>query len=277
MIKDIMVHLDGSSEDEIRLEHGQFLASAGRAQLIGLFTNQLPDLTVAMPMDGGAAAIQILTELQDQAMRDGDAKAKWLKQRWADLQVPSELRRLDESFGVLTGKVVKQARCADLFIATRPYGEAKSAVWPELVEAVLFGSGRAMLLVAPGQHRQGPFETVLVAWNGSRESARALREGLGFIEQASRTVVLVVDPPTDGMPCADLKAHLAHHNVVAEVVTAGSEDRPIAEIILEEARRISADLVIMGAYGHTRLREQVFGGATRDMLTTSESPILVAH
>jgi nucleotide-binding universal stress UspA family protein len=277
MIKDIMVHLDGSSEDEIRLEHGQFLASAGRAQLIGLFTNQLPDLTVAMPMDGGAAAIQILTELQDQAMRDGDAKAKWLKQRWADLQVPSELRRLDESFGVLTGKVVKQARCADLFIATRPYGEAKSAAWPDLVEAVLFGSGRAMLLVPPGQHRQGPFETVLVAWNGSRESARALREGLGFIEQASRTVVLVVDPPTDGMPCADLKAHLAHHNVVAEVVTAGSEDRPIAEIILEEARRISADLVIMGAYGHTRLREQVFGGATRDMLTTSESPILVAH
>jgi nucleotide-binding universal stress UspA family protein len=277
MIKDIMVHLDGSSEDEIRLEHGQFLASAGRAQLIGLFTNQLPDLTVAMPMDGGAAAIQILTELQDQAMRDGDAKAKWLKQRWADLQVPSELRRLDESFGVLTGKVVKQARCADLFIATRPYGEAKSAAWPDLVEAVLFGSGRAMLIVPPGQHRQGPFETVLVAWNGSRELARALREGLEFIEQASRTVVLVVDPPTDGMPCADLKAHLAHHNVVAEVVTAGSEDRPIAEIILEEARRISADLVIMGAYGHTRLREQVFGGATRDMLTTSESPILVAH
>ena len=277
MIKDIMVHLDGSPEDEIRLEHGQALASAGRAQLIGLFTNQVPDLTVAMPMDGGAAAIQILTELQDQAMRDGDARAKWLKQRWAGLQVPNELRRLDESFGVLAGKAVKQARCADLFIATRPYGEAKSAVWPDLVEAVLFGSGRAMLIVPPGQHRQGPFETVLVAWNGSRESARALREGLEFIEQASRTVVLVVDPPTDGMPCADLKAHLAHHNVVAEVVTAESEDRPIAEIILEEARRISADIIIMGAYGHTRLREQVFGGATRDMLTTAESPILVAH
>ncbi|MBQ0818717.1 universal stress protein, partial [Microvirga sp. HBU67558] len=72
----------------------------------------------------------------------------------------------------------------------------------------------------------------MVAWNGSRESARALREGLEFIEQASRTVVLVVDPPTDGMPCADLKAHLAHHNVVAEVVNAGSEGRPVAAIIL---------------------------------------------
>jgi nucleotide-binding universal stress UspA family protein len=277
MIKDIMVHLDGSPEDEIRLEHGQALATAGRAHLIGLFTNQLPDLTVAMPMDGGAAAIQVLTELQDQALKDGDATARRLTERLAGLQVPSELRRFDETFGALTGKVVDQARCADLFIATRPYGGAETAVWPDLVEAVLFGSGRALLLVPPGRHRQGPIETVLVAWNGSREAARALREGLDFIEQAARVVVLVVDPPPDTKPYAEVKAHLAHHNVVAEAVTADSRDRDVADVILEEARRISADLVIMGAYGHTRLREQVFGGATRDMLTASESPILVAH
>src|SRR5918993_953097 len=186
MIKDIMVHLDGSPEDEIRLEHGQAFATAGRAHLIGLFTNQLPDLTIAMPMDGGAAAIQVLTELQDQALKDGDATARRLTERLAGLQVPSELRRFDETFGALSGKVVDQARCADLFIATRPYGGAETAVWPDLVEAVLFGSGRALLLVPPGRHRQGPIQTVLVAWNGSREAARALRERLGFIEQAAR-------------------------------------------------------------------------------------------
>ncbi|MBM6581513.1 universal stress protein [Microvirga sp. BT689] len=277
MIKDIMVHLDGSPEDEIRLEHGQALASPGRAHLIGLFTNQLPDLTVAIPMDGGAAAIQVLTELQDQALKEGDATAKRLTERLAGLQVTGELRRFDETFGALSGKVVDQARCADLFIATRPYGGAETAVWPDLVEAVLFGSGRALLLVPPGRHRQGPIQTVLVAWNGSREAARALREGLDFVEQAARVVVLVVDPPADTRSYAEVKAHVAHHNVVAEVVTADSRDRAVAEVILEEARRISADLVIMGAYGHTRLREQVFGGATRDMLTASESPILVAH
>lgn len=277
MIKDIMVHLDGSPEDEIRLEHGQALATAGRAHLIGLFTNQIPDLTVAMPMDGGAAGIQVLTELQDEALRDGDATARRLTERLASLQVPSELRRFDETFGALSGKVVDQARCADLFIATRPYGGAETAVWPDLVEAVLFGSGRTLLLVPPGRHRQGPIQTVLVAWNGSREAARALREGLDFIEQATRVVVLVVDPPAGTMPYAEVKAHLAHHNVVAEVVTADSRDSSVADVILVEARRVSADLVIMGAYGHTRLREQVFGGATRDMLTASESPILVAH
>jgi nucleotide-binding universal stress UspA family protein len=277
MIRDIMVHLDGSPEDEIRLEHGQAIASAGRVHLIGIFTNLLPDLTVAMPMDGGAAAMQVLTELEDKARQDGDANAKRLTERLASLQVPSELRRLDETFGVLSAKVVEQAHCADLFIATRPYGEADSPVWTDLVEAVLFGSGRALLLVPPGRHRQGPIQTVLVAWNGSREAARALREGLPFIEQAARTVVLVVDPPSDTMPWAEVEGHLARHGVVAEVITAESQDRRVADVILDEARRLSADLVIMGGYGHTRLRELVFGGATRDVLTASESPLLVAH
>src|SRR5215207_1296882 len=219
MIKDLMVHLDGSPEDEIRLEHGQAIASAGRAHLIGIFTNLLPDLTVAMPMDGGAAAMQVLTELEDKARQDGDATAKRLTERLASLQVSCELRRLDETYGALSATVVEQARCADLFIATRPYGEADAPLWTDLVEAVLFGSGRALLLVPPGRHRQGPIQAVLVAWNGSREAARALREGLDFIEQAARTVVLVVDPPSDTNPCAEVKAHLAHHNVVAEVAT----------------------------------------------------------
>jgi len=277
MIRDIMVHLDGSPEDEIRLEHGQAIASAGRVHLIGIFTNLLPDLTVAMPMDGGAAAMQVLTELEDKARQDGDATAKRLTERLASLQVPSELRRLDEISGVLSAKVVEQAHCADLFIATRPDGEADSLVWTDLVEAVLFGSGRALLLVPPGRHRQGPIQTVLVAWNGSREAARALREGLPFIEQAARIVVLVVDPPSDTMPWAEVEGHLARHGVVAEVATAESQDRRIADVILDEARSVSADLIIMGGYGHTRLREHVFGGATRDMFSAADSPMLVAH
>lgn len=277
MIKDIMVHLDGSPEDEIRLEHGQALASAGRAHLIGIFTNLLPDLTIAMPMDGGAAAIQVLTELDDKARQDGDTTAKRLTERLASLQVPSELRRLDEIYGTLSAKVVEQARCADLFIATRPNDGTETPDWSELVEAVLFGSGRALLLVPPGRHRQGPIQTVLVAWNGSREAARALREGLPFIEQAARTVVLVVDPPPDTTPWVEVESHLARHGVVAEVATAESQDRRVADVILDEARSVSADLIIMGGYGHTRLREQVFGGATHDMLSTADSPLLVAH
>lgn len=277
MFKDIMVHLDGSPEDEIRLEHGQVIASGGQAHLIGILTNLLPDLTIAMPMDGAAAAMQVLTELEDRARQDGDAAAKRLTERLAGLQGPTELRRLDGTYGTLSAKVVERARCADVFIATRPYGETDTPLWPDLVEAVLFGSGRALLLVPPGRRPQGPIQTMLVAWNGSREAARALREGLGFIEAAARTVVLVVDPPPDTRPGMEVEGHLARHGVVAEIVTAESQGRRVADVILDEARRLSADLVVMGGYGHTRLREHVFGGATLDMLTVSDISLLVAH
>jgi len=278
MIKDIMVHLDGSPEDEIRLEYGQALASAGQAHLIGVFTNLLPELSIAMPFDGGAAAIvQVVTELEEQARRDGDATAKRLTERLTGLQVPTEMRRFDETFGTMSTKVAEQARYADLFVATRPYGAGDTPVWLDLVEAVLFGSGRGLLIVPPGRHRQGPVQTVLVAWNGSREAARALSEGMSFIRNANRTVVLTIDPQHEATAGSDVKAHLARHGVTAEIVAIESQGRQVADVVLEESNLVSADLVIMGGYGHTRLREQVFGGATLDMLTISDRPLLLAH
>lgn len=277
MIQDIMVHLDGSAADEVRLEYGQAIASMWQAHLTGIVTNLLPDLAIPMPMDGGAAAIQVLTDLENQARRDGDAVARQLTERLASLQVRSELRRFDETFGALLAKVVNQARCADLFIATRPYGQADTSLWTDLVEAVLFGSGRALLLVPPTRHRLRPIRTVLVAWNGSREAARALREGLDLIERATRTIVLLVDPPVGTTLEAEVELHLTRHGVIAEVMKTESRGRGIGDVILDEANRLSADLIVMGGYGHARLREQVFGGATRDVLTAAEIPLLMAH
>ena len=278
MIKDIMVHLDGSLEDEIRLEYGQVLASAGQAHLIGVFTNLLPDLSIAMPFDGGAAAVvQIVTELEEQARKDGDATSKRLTERLTGLQVPTEMRRFDETFGTMSIKVAEQARYADLFIATRPYGAGDTPVWLDLVEAVLFGSGRGLLVLPPGYRQSGSVRTVLVAWNGSREAARALGEGMGFIQNASRTIALMIDPKADARMGQDIERHLACHGVTAEIVAVESQGRRVADVVLDEARRVSADLIVMGGYGHTRLREQVFGGATLDMLTICDRPILLAH
>lgn len=278
MIKDIMVHLDGSPEDEIRLEYGQVLASAGQAHLIGVFTNLLPDLSIAMPFDGGAAAVvQIVTEMEEQARKDGDATSKRLAERLTGLQVPTAMRRFDETFGTMSIKVAEQARYADLFVATRPYGVGDTADWLDLVEAVLFGSGRGLLIVPPGCRQSGSIRTVLVAWNGSREAARALGEGMGFIQNASRTTALMIDPKAEAGMGQDIERHLARHGVTAEIVAVESRGRRVADVVLDEARRVSADLVVMGGYGHTRLREQVFGGATLDMLTISDRPVLLAH
>lgn len=278
MIRDVMVHLDGSPEDEIRLEYGQILVPSEGGHLIGVFTNLLPDMSIAMPFDGGAAAVvQIVTELEQQARKDGDAAAGRLADRLTGLQVPTELRRFDETFGTMSIKVTEQARYADLFVATRPYGAGDTPVWLDLVESVLFGSGRGLLIVPPGYRQQGPMKSVLVAWNGSREAARALGEGLSLVEKADRTVVLLIDPKPDAAMESDIKTHLSRHGVAPEIVSVESQGRRVADVVLDEARQLSADLVVMGGYGHTRLREQVFGGATLDMLTISDRPILLAH
>lgn len=277
MLKDIMVHLDGSPEDEARLDYGRAIAAAERAHLIGLYTNRLPELTIAMPMDGGAAAMQVMAELDEQARRDGDVTARRLTDKLMGFDTPSEFRRLDGMIGRVTAQAVGQARCADLFVTTRPYGDAGASDWSDLVEAVLFGSGRALLLVPPGHRGRARFDTVLLPWNGSREAARALREGLSFIRSAGRTVILVADPQAGGIPGAEVKQHLAHHGANAEIVTVESQGRAVADVIMAEARRLEADLIVMGGYGHTRIREQVFGGVTREMLGASDRPILMAH
>ncbi len=277
MIKDIMVHLDGSAEDEIRLNFAELIASTWSARLTATFTNLLPDLAIATPMDGGSAMMQMLSDWQDQAQQEGDAISERLAARLAGIGAPYELRRVDETLSNVASAVERLARCADLFVTTRPYSDDAEATWGRLVEAVLFGSGRALLLLPSGYSRPGPIQTVVMAWNDSRAAARAMRQGLSFIEKAISTVVLIVDPKPSFDPGFQITKHLAQYSTNVSVICAESRNRQISQVLLDEAHRVSADLIVMGGYGHTRLREQVFGGATLEMLTASEYPMLLAH
>jgi nucleotide-binding universal stress UspA family protein len=115
-----------------------------------------------------------------------------------------------------------------------------------------------------------------------REAARAVAEAAPLIARATRTQVLVVDPPamrdgSQGEPAADIARHLGHLGTSVEVGIVESQGRDVSEIMLEQAHRMSADLIVMGGYGHSRAREWMLGGATRDMLSTSDIPILMAH
>jgi hypothetical protein len=163
MIKDIVVHLDGSAEDEIRLDFAEVIASTWSARLTATFTNLLPDLAVATPMDGGSAMMQMLSDWQDQAQQEGDPVSERLAARPVGIGAPYELRWVDETLSNAASAVERQARCADLFVTTRPYSNAAEPAWGRLVEAVLFGSGRALLLLPAGYSRQGPIQTVVVA------------------------------------------------------------------------------------------------------------------
>ncbi|MGO4570827.1 universal stress protein [Microvirga sp. 2TAF3] len=282
MIRDIVVHLDGSPEDELRLEHAEAIAATTQAHITGLFTNPLPDLATLTPVDGGAAAAQVLADLEEEARDNGDRVQQRLSERFSRLSVPNEIRRLDGTLDQLADYAASEARRADLFVAMRPYDGDGAMQWDDLFEAVLFESGRGIYVVPPGRKPSDVVRRILVAWRDTRETARAVAEAAPFIEKATRTDVLVVDPKTEiagGQPAPDidLARHLDRYGTNVEVSLLESGGRAVSEIILDQARRMSADVIVMGAYGHSRAREWILGGATRDMLEGSEFPILMAH
>ncbi|CUA91051.1 Universal stress protein family [Chelatococcus sambhunathii] len=278
MIRDILVHLDGSAADETRIIHAEAIAGHFDAHVTGLFTNIVP--TPFIPAADGLAAASILEESRRQAEAAGESQAARLAQRLDTLAMPSELRRFDLFADAVWSAVARQARACDLFVALRPYGADGSSHWPEVVEAALFGSGRGVYLAPPDAPARA-FETVLVAWSDTREAAHAVAEAMPLLRLAKQVVVATVDadgPPEEDReePGADLARHLDRHGVRVELRHV-PEWREVSRALLNETEKSGADLAVLGAYGHSRLREWVLGGATRDFLTQCPVPMLMAH
>jgi nucleotide-binding universal stress UspA family protein len=175
------------------------------------------------------------------------------------------------------------ARYADLTILGQrdPDSDATGPIRPR-PERVTLASGRPILVVPYA----GRFETigkcVLIAWNASREAARAVADAMPLLAAADRVTVLAVDPQSgpDGhgdLPGADIALHLARHEVKAQIERTVSADVPIGEVLLSRAADLGADLLVMGAYGHSRARELLLGGATRTILASMTIPVLMSH
>ncbi len=278
MIRDILVHLDGSAQDETRIIHAEAIAGPFDAHVTGLFTNVVP--TPVIPAADGLAVASILEENRLQAEAAGDAHATRLAQRLDALAAPTELRRFDLFADAVWSAVARQARACDLFVTLRPYGADESSRWPEVVEAALFGSGRGVYVVPPNVSAR-PLGTVLVAWNDTREVAHAVAEAMPLLRLAKQVVVATVDtdgPPEEDReePGADIARHLDRHGVRVDLRHL-PEWREVSRALLNEIEKSGADLAVLGAYGHSRLREWMLGGATRDFLTHCPVPMLMAH
>src|ERR1700676_1349129 len=179
MISDVMVWLDGGVSDEIRLAAVADISRRLQPKvIIGLFLNPLP---LPGPVEGDATA-----ELIDSAREAGDEIEKLLTRRLRQLERPVEIRRFDILADDIAKVAAREARSADTFVALRPNG----AMDPErLVEGVLFGSGRHLFLVPETERPKIAFDRILVAWNGSGESARALAEAMPFLYGANEVTV----------------------------------------------------------------------------------------
>ena len=275
MIKDVMVRLDGTAADEVRLAAANDIADLFQSQVIGLFLNVLP---VVIAAEDGIGAIRA-AELLQKAREAGDSIEARLTQRLARLQKPMELRRFDILNDAAGDVAAREARAADTFVALRPNGASQEPEY--LVESVLFGSGRHILLVPNRKPTKVMADRILVAWNGTRESARALAEALPYLHKAQQTTVVVVDdePPTEAqaMLGKDAVNHLKHHGIKAALHYARLRNHDVGATLIAEARRLKADLIVMGGYGHSRLREWLLGGATYELLHKAPVPLLIAH
>lgn len=275
-IRDLVVQLTGSHEDDQRLAMATSIAEAFDAHIIAVHLHVLPDiLDITDPLQSGT--IRTLLETSDQ---EADQAHEKLKVRMSTLKVSNELRRVHGLAADAGADLADIARAADLFVGTRPYGDPEGQ--HRIEEQVLFGGGRGCLFLPPGGTPHKDFQTIAVAWDKSREAARALAEAMPFLERASAVHVIHVaslweeEAKDDAKELARVIAHLSRHGILAEIATVAPLNST-GEQIEEVAHRLDADLIVMGAYAHTRLVEFVFGGATRYVLRHATLPVLMAH
>ena len=277
-LKDILVHLDGTGASQSRLDIAAGLAGRHGAHLIGLFVAEiaLPPGIIGDP--GGGAAMVLLEQMRETGLADGATAEAAFQDRIRRDGLSGEWRMLE---GMGTEIVPLHARYADLSVLGQqdPDGPGSTGA---ILEAVLFGAGRPTLVVPYAGRFAEVGRRVLVAWNASKEAARAVADAMPLLTAAESVTVLAVNPRRGigghgEEPAADIALHLARHGVkaVAEqmVAPAVGDD----EALLNAAAERNADLLVMGAYGHSRLREWVMGGVTRTILRSMTLPVLLAH
>jgi nucleotide-binding universal stress UspA family protein len=274
-LKDLLVIADNDSTYAARLDIALALAAEHHAHLTGLHVMPPPltPIYVDMPIPETVEKMQRL-ELEDAARR----AAAVFAEHAGRTTVSTEWRVAE---GDIVRVASEHARYADLTVLPQgmDLGFA-SADLTNLPEELALRVGRPVLVIP----RYGSFPKVggrvLVAWNGSREVTRAVHDALPLLRRAEQVTVLSIDPDADPerrMPGADVSLHLTRHGVTVQAATIAGADVAVGDLLLSYAADHEIDLIVMGAYGHTRLREVVLGGATRTLLRHMTVPVLMSH
>lgn len=228
----------------------------------------------------GANAL-ILQETLSQAHAEADAL---VKQAEAFLQA-SEIRwALDSGVAQMADlgrHVALRSRFSDLVISPRPYGEERNAALEIVVEAALFDGQAPVMVVPDGWSASEQPRTILVAWNESAEAMAAIRRALPFLQAADLVRIAVIDPPRHGPERSDpgglLSQMLARHGVKCEIDVLSKTMTRVSDVLNRHVTDTGSEMVVMGAYGHSRFREAILGGATRNMLEKAAVPVFLAH
>jgi nucleotide-binding universal stress UspA family protein len=206
---------------------------------------------------------------------------------WARTALPVEAIKVSgEAIGLpqlaIDPSVAQACRYADLIIAAKPYGKGHTALQAAVLEAGLFGTD-TLTLVVPDRDMnfQTPFSRMMIAWNDTDEALAAVRRSLPFLIKAQQVDIVCVDPHAHGPERSDpggaISLFLSRHGVRPEISVLARSLPKVSDVLLRFAREHDVDALVMGAYSHSRFRESLLGGVTRDVLEKLEIPVLMAH
>ncbi len=276
--KNLLLHLDHSSGCQNRLETAFALAKKHDALITGLFV--VPDYVVPSYVEA-QISVDLITDVTEKALARASETLSGYQKMADEAGV-----RLDAH--VVEGQVIpilrEHTKYSDLLILGQDQPDDPDNASYGLADALLFEGACACMVVPHSGKLALPGKRILLTWNASRESARALREAMSLMKSAETVVVLSSEPDDSdvdiarGHPHADeLARFLESHGI--ESVSSGINDMDISasDAILGQAAEMNADLIVMGAYGHARLREIILGGVTRDLLKQSPVPLFLAH
>ena len=261
---------------------GDLKLTAGLCEQVDAHLSVLVIALAAPPPIGSAGALSVAwLEEREEDMRRLDTRTAAVSALLADYALSTdvssdyaELGRGDEAIG-------RRARYADLTVIG-PDVLAGETLREKTIEGVLFYSGKPLLLVPEGVSPTLKPKRVLVAWDSRIEASRGVRESLEMLKDADDVRLVLVDPVQgednhgEG-PGADAAAYLARHGVKVTIDRLPRMNRSVADVLRQHAQDTAAELMVMGAYGHSSLRERLFGGVTKSMLEQPSLPILMAR
>ncbi len=278
-MSNILVHVDATERSRERTAVAADLASRFDARVTGLYV--IPDPDTPFYMGGAYIPRDWFSEQVERATAEAGRGEETFRETVGQSGVQSEWRC---EHGLLSETVARHGRYADLIVVGKgDVSDLERFPNPELAADVVMTCGRPVLVVPNAGRFEHVGRQVLVCWNAGREATRAVNDALPLLRKADKVTVLAVNPGSSAsgdhgeIPCADIAQHLARHGVEAEAASAVARGIEIADLILARASDLGADLVVSGAYGHSRTREWVFGGVTADLMRNITVPGLMSH
>jgi nucleotide-binding universal stress UspA family protein len=276
MIKDLTVNLSLREAPDAAADFAVSMASTFNAHLAGVafvyepFVPALdmygipPDLIESQRLENQKAARDTIGRFEETARRNG---------------LSFETRALDVTSAGAPDTFARLVRRFDLSVVAQP-GPDEPGADTLFVEAALFNSGRPVLVVPYIQKTGLKADRAMVCWDGSRTAARAVADAMPLLTRAKSTELVTVSRglgSADEIPGIDIGEHLARHGIKVELKQIAADDVDVASALLSHAADSSADIMVMGGYGHSRFREFVLGGTTKAVLAAMTVPTLMSH